>query len=226
MFRGGSRIEPGRVYHVISRFVAKEWFIESNVERRCYCSLVGGAIAETDWRLFAYAIMSSHVHLGLVAGRVPLAKWMRPTHTTFAGWLNQRRERIGGVFVRGPNVIEVRPDGAARLIDYIHRNPQRAGVVRHPNDSDWTSQRAYVGLEHQRSWLDVDCGLRLVGMSRDDFRVWVEDANTDAEALERIRVAPRRVRGRPRAADRTANSTTISMGTTQLSHDSSRCSFA
>jgi putative transposase len=194
MARGGCGIEAGRVYHVIPRFVAKEWFIESELERNCYLSLLGGAIAETDWELFAYAIMSSHVHLGVRAGDVPLADWMRPMHTRFANWMNVHRERIGAVFVRGPNVVEIRPDGAAKLIDYIHRNPERAGIA---TESTWTSQRAYVGRGHQPRWLDVECGLELAGMSREEFRVWTDDARTDAKALELIRAEPIQRRGRP-----------------------------
>ncbi|HEY5925971.1 MAG TPA: hypothetical protein VIV11_29995 [Kofleriaceae bacterium] len=34
MTRGGSLVVPGCVYHLISRFVAKDWFIESAAERR------------------------------------------------------------------------------------------------------------------------------------------------------------------------------------------------
>lgn len=41
MARGGSSMIPGVGYHVISRFVAKEWFVESVDQRRGYLSAVG-----------------------------------------------------------------------------------------------------------------------------------------------------------------------------------------
>ena len=100
MTRGGGNVKPGAIYHLISRFVAKEWFIESSVERRAYLSMLGAAIGPTDWRCFAFAVMSSHIHLGLVAGTTPLAEWLRPMHTGFAKWTNRRRDRIGAVFAR------------------------------------------------------------------------------------------------------------------------------
>jgi hypothetical protein len=84
------------------------------------------------------------------------------------------------------------------LIDYVHRNPERAGVVRDPNDSDWTSQRAYVGLGHQPSWLDVGRGLHLAGMTRDEFRDWLTNAHTDATILDQVRARPAPRPGRPR----------------------------
>ncbi len=102
MARGGGSTKAGVIYHIISRFVAKEWFIESAIERRTYLGLLGTAIAATDWTCFSYAVMSSHIHLGLVAGNDTMASWMRPMHTAFANWLNLRRERIGAVFVKGP----------------------------------------------------------------------------------------------------------------------------
>jgi hypothetical protein len=159
MARGGASIRAGTIQHTIPRFVAKEWFIESALERSVYLSLLSGALENTDWRCFSYAVMSSHIHLGLIAGHDTLASWLRPMHTRFAHWMNEQRERIGAVFVRGPNVIEVQPDGVSRLINYIHNNPVRAGVVAHPEMSNWTSHRAYAGLSHRPAWLDIESGL-------------------------------------------------------------------
>ncbi len=161
-------MEAGVIYHVISRFVAKEWFIESAIERRTYLGLLGTAVSETDWVCFSYAIMSSHIHLGLIAGTDTLASWMRPMHTVFANWLNLRRERIGAVFVKGPNVITVTSNNYARLITYIHDNPVRAGIVDRPLESDWTSHRAYVGATATPNWLDVSAGLALAGFANSE----------------------------------------------------------
>jgi REP-associated tyrosine transposase len=198
MPRGGSGIERGNIYHLISRFVAKEWFIESAVERRGYLSLLGPAIEQTDWRLFCYAVMSSHIHLGVVAGTTTLASWMRPMHTAFANWMNIRRERIGAVFVRGPNVIHVRPDGAADLIRYVHYNPVRAGVVHCPKESDWTSHRAYFGISRQHAWLDVECGLELGGFSSRQAFAASAELDGDADPLVVARLSPKISRGRPK----------------------------
>lgn len=201
MARGGSAIVPGNVYHLISRFVAKEWFIESAVERRMYLGLLGTAIAHTDWRLFCYAVMSSHIHLGVVAGTSALVSWLRPMHTAFAAWMNVRRERIGAIFVRGPNVIAVEDGGAAKLIQYVHHNPVRAGVVADPGASDWTSHRAYAGTAYRPRWLDVECGLELCGFqSRDEFRACCDLATGDVDHETALRLSPRRGRGRPRSA--------------------------
>jgi putative transposase len=197
--RGGASIQAGSIYHLISRFVAKEWFIESDAERRVYLSLLGAELVRTDWRCFCFAVMSSHIHLGLVAGTSRLRSWLRPVHTVFANWLNERRDRIGAVFVRGPHVIDVRPDRVARLIDYVHLNPVRAGVVARPEESDWTSYRAYAGLAKQAGWLHVDRGLELAGFATmAAFERWSASAATDRAEMDALGLLPHGRRGRPR----------------------------
>ena len=178
-------IEPTAIYHCIPRFVGQEWFIESKEERLMYLRLFGMAIAECDWRCFAYAVMSNHMHLALVAGKDPLASWLRPAHTDFAQWVNERRERIGAVFTRGPNMRHVMPSGAARLISYIHCNPVRAGVVSDPTQSDWSSHAAYLGSGHRPAWLDVALGLKLSGFENGlELDSWMRSTPTTRDDLE------------------------------------------
>src|SRR5438067_2099143 len=95
-------IVAGSVYHLISRFVDRDWFIRSELERDYYLQLLGPALETTDWRCLSYAIMSNHVHLAMVAGRDTLASWIRRVHSPFADWMNRSHERIGSIFVRGP----------------------------------------------------------------------------------------------------------------------------
>lgn len=196
--RGGALVRTGGVYHLISRFVAKEWFVASAQERRAYLGLLGKAISKTTWRCFSFAVMSSHIHLALVAGTEPLRGWLRPMHTMFAQWINDMHSRIGAVIVRGPKVFDVAPSGAARLIGYLHHNPVRAGVVSQPGECDWTSHRAYAHPISRPSWLDVGLGVQLSGFAGSPKLVeWIEAVPTDRSDLDAISVGPRG-RGRPR----------------------------
>ena len=200
--------EPGVVYHLISRFVDRNWFIESEQERELYLHLLGRAIVMSDWRCLSYAVMSNHIHLGVVAGEEPLAHWIRRVNSTFADALNRQRDRIGSVFVRGPKDHEI-PDGSVgRLIAYLHNNPVRAGVVKKAEESTWTSHRAYLGLDTRPPWLDVARGLAYFGFDRLalDAAAALEDTERKPSSLAELR---RRARARgalelgtPRTADR------------------------
>ena len=198
VMRGGAEAQPGVIYHLISQFVARTWFVESAVERRAYLSALSFELALTDWRCFSFAVMSSHIHLGVVAGDAPLKDWLGPAHEAFARWINQRLERVGAVFVRGPEVVAFQPEGVGELINYIHCNPVRAGVVTHPSDSDWTSHRAYLGQAQRPPWLDVERGLALAGFEDGSaLDRWMTTKRTTREELEKYRVTPRARRGRP-----------------------------
>lgn len=180
-------IRPGRVYHLISRFVDREWFIRTEDERGRYLELLGHALDECDWRCLAHAVMNNHIHLSLVAGEQSLDSWIRRVHSPFADWMNRSYERIGNIFVRGPKDIETPAERVGALIAYIHNNPVRAGVVVAPGASDWTSHRAYLGLERAPRWLHLDEGLTRAGF--DDpgaFDQWVRTHPSEREIMDVI----------------------------------------
>lgn len=213
------RIEPGSVYHLISRFVGSEWFVRSDEERRRYLELLGVALVQCDWRCFSFAIMSNHIHLGVVAGRATLASVFRPVHTAFADWINKERKRIGAVFVRGPRARQVRQGGVARLIGYVHCNPVRAGLVHEPSASTWTSHRAYVGLATPPPWLDVATGLQLAGFEcPSELDRWIATTLQRGELrTAHLEGAPRRGRppqGRALAPARELTLEELAMGST------------
>ncbi len=192
-------IQPQAVYHLIARFVAGEWFIRTNEERGQYLRLLGLGLAGSDWRCLAFAIMSNHIHLGMLAGTDPFAGWIRDVHTPFAEWINRRHKRIGAVFTRGPKSHRVRPDGVARVIGYIHRNPVRAGLVSRPSDSDWTSHGAYLGLAERPTWLDVAKGLELSAFAdAEQMDTWVRATAVDRADAQAALLDTPRGPGRPR----------------------------
>jgi hypothetical protein len=183
MPRTPRRIEPGAVYHLISRFVDREWFITSDLERRQYLTLLGKAVIKSDWRCISFAVMSNHIHLGTVAGTQPLDSWIRRIHAPFADWMNRTHGRIGVMFVRGPKALPVAPEGVGSLIAYIHNNPVRAGVASAPTETDWTSHRYYAGLASPPAWLDVRDGLARAGFAdRNLFDRWVSDPEREEYA--------------------------------------------
>lgn len=188
MPRQPRHLQPAMTYHLISRFVDREWFIQAEHEREHYLRLLGRALAESDWRVFSYAIMSNHIHLGLVAGEQPLAQWVRRVHTPFADSMNRTYGRIGVMFVRGPKMRPVPPENVGALIAYHHNNPVRAGLCANASGSDWTSHRAYVGTVPCPSWLHVEEGLARAGFDdRRAFSAWIDDpqrAATDASFTE------------------------------------------
>lgn len=201
---------PGAVYHVISRFVDQRWEFREDIERAKYLSLLGRALQSCDWRCLSYALMSSHIHLAMVAGEQPMWRWLKRVHSPFANWMNERHDRLGPLFAQRPNAWAVRPEHIGELIAYIHNNPVRAGVVAHARDSAWTSHAAYVGLTSAPRWLAVGEGLQRCGLTRDHFDAVVNGADVAPERvpLDGIHRAARK-RGAVELATPTAKPTEV-----------------
>lgn len=184
MPREPRELEVGIPYHLISRFVDREWFITKPNEREFYLRLLAHALDESDWKLLAFAVMSNHIHLAIVTGRQPLDHWIRRVHAPFADAMNRAYQRIGPMFVRGPKAYPVELGRVGHLIAYIHNNPVRAGVCSSAVSTDWTSHRAYVGAADVPPWLHVDEGLRLCNISSGTtFDEWVNDPDRTADEL-------------------------------------------
>jgi REP element-mobilizing transposase RayT len=184
------------VYHLIFRTVASEFLIATDRERDMYLRLLGDALRRSDWKCIAYAVMSNHIHLGMVAGSSPRSNWMRNAHSPFGEWIDRINERIGPVFIKKPTMMSVDLDGVANVVAYIHNNPVRAGVVSKARESSWSSHNAYLGTEKPRDWLRVELGWEL--MRVEDPAALDEFVNAEAwrpKPLRRKRGRPSRRRG-------------------------------
>lgn len=135
---------PHVFYHLIWRFVDHSWFFTDQHERTMYLRLLERALDKSDWRCVAYALMSSHIHLGVVAGAAPLEHWAKSVGSPFARWMNRRHGRLGPVMADRPESIAVASERERHVVSYIHNNPVRAHVVPDARESTWTSHRAFA----------------------------------------------------------------------------------
>jgi REP element-mobilizing transposase RayT len=183
---------PGAFHHVISRFVDRDWRFREERERERYLDYLGRALTESDWLCISYALMSNHIHLGLIAGKSPIGHLLKRVNAPFARWMNVRHERIGPLFAERPATWLIRSEYVAATVAYIHNNPVRARVVAHAGESTWTSYRAYTGAAAAPAWLGVDDGLRLVDLATADFEPAMEQYRHSREDLAVIQGAAHR----------------------------------
>lgn len=157
MARAARLYYPGGVFHVVSRCLNRDYLIDGEPERAFYLDLLARVLSRTDHRILAWCLMSNHVHLVVEAGEEPLSRLMKPLHVGYANWKNRREGRIGPVFAdRFRSILVEREAHLDELVRYVHLNPVRAGVVRRPEDSTWSSHRVLLGLEPCPAWLHAD----------------------------------------------------------------------
>ena len=153
----------GAVYHVISRFVNREFRIRTKVDRSEYLRRVGVIAPRTRWRVLGYALMSSHIHWVLQCGGEPIRNFIHPLHVGFGAWLNRTQNRIGPVFANRPMTVIVPSQDTLRLLAYVHNNPVRAGIAEKAIASTWSSHRHYIEPQIAPEWLDIAQGMKLCG---------------------------------------------------------------
>ncbi len=159
-----ARLEaPGSTHHLISRFVNREFRLAVEGARDAYLAQVPKTLAQIDWHALAYCLMSSHTHWALIAGRAPSRAFVHPINTAFASFVNRAEGRLGPVFAHRHTAVLVDEERVAVVIAYNHNDVVRAGLVKDPADSAWSSHRAYLGLVPAPPWLDVARGLAMCG---------------------------------------------------------------
>ncbi|HEX4449750.1 MAG TPA: hypothetical protein VH143_02715 [Kofleriaceae bacterium] len=181
---------PHAVHHLIWRFVDRGWYFTGSDERRRYLSWLGRALDASDWRCIAFALMSNHIHLAVVAGAEPLAVWSRRAHAPFARWMNSKHGRLGGLFADRARDYAIAPEATRELVAYIHNNPVRGSVVGAAADTDWTSHRAYLGISATPAWLDTELGLARCGFgSARELATYVDGLPSQPDMPELARIA-------------------------------------
>jgi REP element-mobilizing transposase RayT len=151
--------------HSISRFVDRRFYLVDDVDRAAYLDAIGRADDRWDWRWISFAMMSSHVHHGHIAGAIDPDRFFRSAHTRYAQRFHRRYEpkTLGPVFADRPTIHPVERSRLLHMVAYHHRNTVEAGVVERPRDSTWTSHRMYLRLDPAPSWLDIERALDILG---------------------------------------------------------------
>ena len=101
-------------------------------------------------KIYAYCLMDNHVHLLFSDKEYVISDFMRNIGSVYAGEFNKKYKRVGHLFQDRFKSICVYDDVyLLRLIRYIHRNPERAGISK-TEYYKWSSYKEYIGKEIKR----------------------------------------------------------------------------
>lgn len=160
--------EPGQARELTFSCYKRLKFLDFDRTRHWFIDELADARKTFPFDLWAYVIMPEHVHLlvypreasakaGVFAGKVKeqvgrkAIQYLRENNPE---WLeriavqegNRKRYRFwqpGGGYDR--NVVEL--STVQKMIEYIHMNPVRRGLVTRPEDWPWSSARWYAGIQ-------------------------------------------------------------------------------
>ena len=97
--------------------------------------------------VIAYCLMPNHYHL-LVCLKTPhLSAAMQAFSLSYTKAMNRRYNRVGSLFQgRFQAILVESTEYLLNLSRYIHWNPVKAGLVKQPQDWEFSSFHEYVGL--------------------------------------------------------------------------------
>jgi len=145
-------------YHVLNRGNYRQPVFASVGAAQAFEAALSEACELHEWRLHAYTVMTNHYHLALETPRANLAMGMHWLQSTFGTRFNRLRNERGHLFQGRYQALLIGDDShLVRVIDYIHLNPVRAGIVAPSQVAAfrWSSLRRLMRTPRP-AWLVTD----------------------------------------------------------------------
>jgi REP element-mobilizing transposase RayT len=162
------RIEiDGGLYHIIARGNNRQLIFGDAEDCRKLLSQLEAQKLKLPFYLYAYCLMPNHIHLLVERRDDQIGRLMHRVLTGYSQYHNRRYQRTGHLFQgRYKSILCQTDQYLTELVRYIHLNPVRAKIVARPHEYDYSSHRAYLGLEDPPKLVDVDPVLRRFGAKK------------------------------------------------------------
>jgi REP element-mobilizing transposase RayT len=174
------RIEyEGAFYHVITRGNQRRKVFRDDNDFRKYISLLAFYKERYKYSLYAYALMSNHVHLLIETHRIPLSKIFQGINQSYTMYFNRKYKTVGHLFQgRYKAILCDRDAYLISLVKYIHLNPVRAKIAKAAGEYRWSSHGSYE-KQKDNEIVDTDRVLRMFSedktQARKLYRAYIDD---------------------------------------------------
>ncbi len=160
---------PGALHHIMVRGINKTDIFVDDRDRVNFLQRLGENITETNSSVYAWVLMSNHVHILFKSGKKGISTVMRKLLTWYAIYFNRRHNRSGHLFENRYKSILCEEDRyLLALIRYIHLNPIRSGIVKDIealNNYPWSGHSAVMG-KIKCQWMDTEYVLAQFGTKK------------------------------------------------------------
>ncbi|MDK1022419.1 MAG: transposase, partial [Candidatus Hydrogenedentes bacterium] len=139
-------VVPGFPHHVTQRGNRRADIFESDAVRGAYLRFLKTYCAKRGVSVWAYCLMTNHVHLVVVPQEgASLGTALHDTHTVYAMYFNSRTGFSGHVWQGRFFSCPLDESHHWAAVRYIEQNPVRAGIVDRAEDYPWSSAAAHCG---------------------------------------------------------------------------------
>ena len=149
-------------YHVVLRGHRGKDIFFRPADRDLLETFVADALRHTRVRIHGYCWLTDSIHLLVQVADVPLSRFVQRIGTRYARSVQKRARVSGRLFEHRYESRIVDMDSyLLELLRDLHLRPVRAGMVERPEQSRWTSHRAYLSI-NPHPWLQTGLALRLL----------------------------------------------------------------
>ena len=131
-------------YHIMVRGVNKDIIFRDDEDRKLYLRLLRYYISKFNCKVHAYCLMDNHIHILFEDKEFLISDFMRELSSQYAREFNKKYNRVGHLYqerFRSEAIYNGRY--LLRLVRYIHRNPEKAGICK-TEDYRWSSYKQYI----------------------------------------------------------------------------------
>jgi len=162
---------PGNIYHIYNRGNNKEkiffddqdykaflfrfglclGFVEEELNKEKLIAMPFSRIRITkmdknNFKLHVFSLMPNHFHLLIEqVGDIPISNLMLKVCTSYARYMNKKYKRVGHAFQDKFKAVLIENNPQLMWASaYIHMNPVKDGLVKHPKEYKWSSYNDYA----------------------------------------------------------------------------------
>ena len=148
---------PGAIYHVMARGNGRQDLVRDDDDRDRLQQELGRATVRCGWAVYAFVMMTNHLHVVLKTPQPNLARGMQGFLSAYANTWARRHRFCGHVF-QGRYRTELVEDETYlwTVTRYVHLNPVRARLVDHPAAWRWSSYPGYAHRGRRLEWVAYD----------------------------------------------------------------------
>ena len=140
-------VVPGVPHHLTQRGNRRQDVFFTDADRRKFLTLLAEQCGQCGLEIWAYCLMSNHVHLVAVPASVDsLGRAMRRVNSRYATYVNRRQGWSGYLWQGRFYSTPLDESHFWSAVRYVERNPVRAGIVPRAEDYAWSSAAAHCGL--------------------------------------------------------------------------------
>lgn len=145
---------PNAWHHVMNRARRGADLFLDKADYQQFIALLQEIVDLFNVNVAAFCLMPTHYHLMVQTPEANLSRCMRQLIGVYTQRYNVRHGSDGTLFRGRYKSILVEADSyVLQLVRYIHRNPLKAGLVKHLHKYRWSSHKGYLSKSQKWDWL-------------------------------------------------------------------------